>query len=416
VSSRIAIDPATTSVQDLLDALNGIPHMNASLDGSGRLQLEADGGYGFDFSARLNPHPDTQGTLGGGSASLGTSGAEPFALANGDTLDIAGPAGNFSLAFDSSQFADITQASAAELAEAINSDPATATNGMRAVAQDGRLFLQSLASGSATSFTVSSGTALGALGWAPGTLVSGQDDAVAVTLGGAYTGESNESYTLVPSGDGSIGTTPGLTLDVFDSAGERVATLDVGAGYQPGTPLVLPNGLEISFGVGSLSATDQDRLTIEALADSDSAQVLVALGVNALFEGSDATDIALAERIALDPRNLAASGSGAESDNAALRALIDTRELSLGELGGVSSGEYYGDLVSGIGFEIDSTGNAREVEQTLFDSLRNRREQTSGVNMDEELVNMLQFQQAFTAASRFITVVNSTNDDLLRMI
>jgi flagellar hook-associated protein 1 FlgK len=65
---------------------------------------------------------------------------------------------------------------------------------------------------------------------------------------------------------------------------------------------------------------------------------------------------------------------------------------------------------------IDSADNARQVEQTLFDSLQSRREQTSGVNMDEELVNMLQFQQSFTAASRYVTVVNSTNDEILRMI
>jgi flagellar hook-associated protein 1 len=82
----------------------------------------------------------------------------------------------------------------------------------------------------------------------------------------------------------------------------------------------------------------------------------------------------------------------------------------------VSAGEYYGNVVSGVGFEIDSTQSAAEVEQLLLDSLLSRREQTSGVNMDEELVNMLQFQQAFTAASRYITVVNSTNDDILRMI
>jgi flagellar hook-associated protein FlgK len=415
-TTRVDIDPASTTVGDLLAALNAIPHLGASLDGSGRLQLSADDGYGFDFSSRINPHPDTQGTLGGGAASLGTPGQEPFALASGDTLAISGPTGNISVTFDPAQFGDIAQASAGEIAAAINADPSTAAGGMRAVAQDGHLFLQSLASGASTSFTVSGGSALGALGWTPATLVTGQDDALATTLSGAYTGSSNETYSLVPSGDGEIGTTPGLTLDVFDSAGTRVATLDVGAGYQPGTALALPNGLQISLGVGTLSASDHDRLTIDALADSDSAHSLVALGVNSLFTGSGAGDIAVASSIALDPRNLAVSGSGAQSDNAALRALIGTRDAGLGGLGGVSTGEYYGDLVSGVGFAIDSTQNARGVEQTLFDSLQSRREQTSGVNTDEELVNMLQFQQAFTAASRFITVVNSTNDDLLRMI
>ena len=415
-ATRIDIDPASTTVQGLLDELNGIPHLNASLDSFGRLQLTADDGYGFDFSSRVNPHPDTQGTLGGGAASLGTSGDEPFNLASGDTLAIDGPAGSFNVTFDSSQFSDITQATAEEIAAAINSDASTATGGMRAVAQDGHLFLQSLTTGSTSSFTVNSGSALASLGWTAGTVVTGQDNAVSATLSGVYAGATNERYTLVPSGDGEIGTTAGLTIDVFDSSGLRITSLDVGSDYQPGTPLTLPNGLKISFGTGSISATDQDRLAIDALADSDTAQSLVALGLNSLFSGTDAADISLNQSISLDPRNLAASGTGADSDNTALRALIDTRDLTMSDLGGVSTGEYYGDIVGGIGFEIDSTQNARQVEQTLFDSLQSRREQTSGVNMDEELVNMLQFQQSFTAASRYITVVNATNDDILRMI
>jgi len=415
-TTRIDIDPATTTVQDLIDELNAIPHLDASLDSNGRLQMTAQDGYGFDFSSRLNPHPDTQGTLGGGAASLGTSGDEPFNLANGATLAVTGPASAFTVTFDQSQFGDITQATAAEIAAAINSDPATATGGVRAVAQDGHLFLQSLTTGSSASFTVTGGSALGSLGWTAGTQAQGQQNAVGATLSGVHAGTTNESYTLVPSGDGEIGTTAGLTIDVFDSAGLRLTSLDVGSGYQPGTPLTLPNGLKVSFGVGSVSATNNDRLTIDALAESDSSQALVALGLNSLFTGTDATDISFNQSIALDPRNLAASGTGALGDNSALRALIGTREMTLSDLGGVSTGEFYGNLVGSVGFVIDSAKNAREVEQTLYDSLRSRREQTSGVNMDEELVNMLQFQQSFSAASRYITVVNSTNDDLLRLI
>lgn len=415
-TTRVDIDPASTTVQDLLDKLNAIPHINASLDSNGRLQMTAADGYGFDFSSRVNPQPDTQGTLGGGAASLGTGASEPFNLANGDTLDIAGPAGSFTVTFDPTQFADITQAKSDEVAAAINADPATATAGMRAVSQDGHLFLQSLTTGSSSSFTVTSGTALNALGWTPGALVTGKDNAVGATLSGAYVGSTNQRYTLVPSGDGEIGTTPGLTIDVLDSSGLRVGSLDVGAGYQPGTALALPNGLSVSFGVGSVSATNHDRLSIDALADSDTSHTLVALGVNSLFSGTDAADIALNQSIAIDPRNLAASATGAISDNSALRSLINTRDTPMSDLGGVSTGEYYGNIVGGIGFQIDSTQNASQVEQTLFDSLQSSRDQTSGVNTDEELVNMLQFQQSFTAASRYITTVNATNDDILRMI
>jgi flagellar hook-associated protein FlgK len=390
--------------------------MNASLDSNGRLQMAADNGYGFDFSSRINSHPDTLGTLGGGAASLGTSGSEPFNLANGDTLVINGPASNFTVTFDNSQFGDITKASAAEIAAAINSNASVATSGMRAVAQGDHLFLQSLTTGSTTSFTVNGGTALAALGWSPGKTATGQDSAVGATLSGVYTGSTNTTYTLVPSGDGEIGTTSGLTIDVLDPTGLRVASLDVGSNYQPGTALALPNGLSVSFGVGSVSSTNHDQLSINALADSDTAHSLVALGVNSLFTGTNATDIAVSQAITLDPRNLAASGTGASSDNAALATLLATKDTPMTALGGVSTGQYYGNIVSSVGFEIDSTKNAGQVEQTLFDSLQSSRDQASGVNMDEELVSMLKFQQSYTAASRYITVINATSDDLMRLI
>lgn len=415
-TTRIPIDAANTTVQDLIDALNSIPHMNASLDSFGRLQLTADDGYGFDFAARINPHPDVHGTLGSGTASLGTQGDEPFHMASGDTLQIAGPAGSFTVTLNQSQFADITQATAEELAAAINDDPSTASSGMRAVAQDGHLFLQSLTSGSSTSFTLSGGTALASLGWSAGTSVTGKDNDVNVTLSGKYVGDQNQRYTLVPSGDGVIGTTPGLTMDVYDSTGLRITTLDVGAGYQPGTPLTLVGGLSVSFGFGTVSNTNQDRLTVDALARSDTSSALVALGVNSLFGGTDASDIAISQQVAIDPRNLAASQSGASSDNGALQALINARDTQVDALGSVSVGEYYGDIVGGVGFEIDSTQNARDVEQVLLDSLQSRRDQTSGVSTDEELVNMIQYQQSFSAAARFITVVNSTSDEVLRLL
>ena len=45
-----------------------------------------------------------------------------------------------------------------------------------------------------------------------------------------------------------------------------------------------------------------------------------------------------------------------------------------------------------------------------------RRDQTSGVNVDEELVDMIQFEQAYGAASRFIQVLNSLHDEILNLL
>jgi len=414
--SRVDITAETTTVQDLLDSLNAIPNMNASIDSFGRLQVRADEGYGFDFSARMNPRPDVNGTFGSARASIGSLTEEPFALAGGMSLNLSGPGGGATVTFNSTQFADITQATAEEVAAAINSNPAVTTIGMQAVAQGGHVFLQSLGEGPSETITLSGGTALGALGWTAGQSASGTTNSVAAQISGAYTGSSNVVYTLVPTGDGIVGTTPDLEVEVYDSSGALVATLDVGAGYQPGTPLSFANGLKVSFGLGELAASDGDRLQIEALADSDTSDVLVGLGLNALYIGEGAQDIAVRADLAADPRLFSASGTGAVNDNGALKNLLSLRDMNVGELSGTSFGEYYGDLVGGLAFDIESAGNAREVEQFLSDTLNTRREQISGVNIDEELVNMIQFQQSYSAAARYITVVNATSEEVLRLL
>lgn len=412
----VAIDPAATTVADLIDRLGNVPHLSAGLDSSGRLQIASDGGFGFDFSRRLNNAPDASGTLGGGAATLGTTLSGPFNLADGDTLSLTGPGGAFSVTFEDADFADITQATAAELAAVLESNPAFAASGLAAVTVGGRLIVQTDAQGAGASLTVNGGTSLAAFGWSAAQVATGQDHAVEVSVRGAYTGTTNDEYTFVPTMDGTIGTTDGLQIAVYDSAGAQVAMLDVGADYQPGASLALPSGLQVSFGFGSLSASSNQAFGLRALADSDTSDVLVAFGLNSYFTGTSAIDIGVRADIVRDPTAIAATQSGAAGDNATLRDMVAAQSADAAGLGGVAVGTFWGDTVSSLGFEIDAAESARDVDQFLLDSLSARRDEISGVNVDEELVDMIRFEQAFGAASRFIAVVNSTNDEILNLI
>jgi len=410
-----------TTVGELVDALSAVPHLAADVDAQGRLQIFADAGWGFDFSRRLDPDPASSGTFGGGPASVGSASAGPFALADGDTLTLAAPASTgtpFTITLAAQDFEQIGAATAEEVAAVVNAHPDAQTSGLRAVAQGGRLFLQTAGSGSAASFDLVGGTALGALGLAglAGTAVSGHDGGVDVTISGQYEGSANDVFTFRAASDGTIGTTPGLAIEVLDSDGRRVATLDVGEGYVPGTPLEVAQGVSVSFGLGTVSATHNDAFALDVLADSDTSDVLVALGLNSFFVGSGADDIAVRRDIELDPSRIASSASGSGGDNAVLLEWLDVEGRAVGGLGGATVGEYYGELVSQLGFDVRATTNALDANETLVASLELRREQVSGVNVDEELVDLLQYEQAFAAASRYITVLNELNDELLSLL
>ena len=203
------------------------------------------------------------------------------------------------MTFDPGQFEDMAKASAEEVAAAINAEPGMQANFMRAVADGDRVFLQTIDDGADQTFTIAGGTALGVLGFAGGTVVNGHDTGASIEMGGAWNEDHNDVLTFRPLGDGEIGTTPGLKVEVVNQDGFTVATLDVGEGYLPGNELDLGNGLNVSFGVGVLSATDGDQFSQQLVADSDTADVLASFGMNSFYVGTDAGTIAVRDDIVL---------------------------------------------------------------------------------------------------------------------
>jgi flagellar hook-associated protein 1 FlgK len=48
--------------------------------------------------------------------------------------------------------------------------------------------------------------------------------------------------------------------------------------------------------------------------------------------------------------------------------------------------------------------------------LENQRQQLSGVNIDEEAVNMIEFQHSFQASARFISVIDELLNSLMATV
>jgi flagellar hook-associated protein 1 FlgK len=419
---RIEISATHTTVQDFLDELNGIPNLSADLDASGRVRIVADAGWGFDFSRRLDADPDPAGVFGGTRASVATLAGEPFAFADGDTLDLTVGSGSgsvsFQIVFSSDDFFEISNATAEELAAVINADPGAQANGVVASAVAGSLVLQTLAEGTGASLTVEGGNAAGTLGWngLVGTPITGQANGVEPAIGGLYTGADEARWVFRPRSDGVVGTTPGLLVDVFDQKGELVTSLDVGAGYVPGSEIAVTDGVTASFGLGELSASHGDLFALDLVPDTDTTDVLVALGINGLFTGSNAADIAVNADVAGDPRNLASSAAGAPGDGSLLLELLRGEETRSPALGDASLSEYFGKLVGELGFQSASAASARSASDLVIQSLEARRDEVSGVDIDEELVDLVAFEQSFAAAAQYIQTVQQLGDELLALI
>ncbi|MDR1971413.1 MAG: flagellar hook-associated protein FlgK [Treponema sp.] len=98
-------------------------------------------------------------------------------------------------------------------------------------------------------------------------------------------------------------------------------------------------------------------------------------------------------------------------DAAAAIASIRNTTVMVGRLG--TFDDYFADAAGRIGMLGERTGRALETENQIMKYLRDTRESLSGVNIDEELSNLIKYQHGYAAAARFITTVNSMLDTLI---
>ena len=78
--------------------------------------------------------------------------------------------------------------------------------------------------------------------------------------------------------------------------------------------------------------------------------------------------------------------------------------------------DYFADAVGRIGLWGEQSKIALETQNVTMKDLYERRQSISGVNIDEELANMIRYQHGYNASARFITVVNSMLDTLINRL
>jgi flagellar hook-associated protein 1 FlgK len=78
-----------------------------------------------------------------------------------------------------------------------------------------------------------------------------------------------------------------------------------------------------------------------------------------------------------------------------------------------SFSESYADLVTMVGVQTKGREISKDSFQTLLSGAEERLAGVQGVNLDEEAANLIQYQQAYSAAARIITVARETFQTLI---
>jgi flagellar hook-associated protein 1 FlgK len=85
-------------------------------------------------------------------------------------------------------------------------------------------------------------------------------------------------------------------------------------------------------------------------------------------------------------------------------------------LSGGSADQAYNAFVSRVGSDVKSAQNAQSTAQAVLTAVSNQRQSVDGVSIDEEMTNLIQYQQAYQAAARVMNTINETLSTLLSTV
>jgi flagellar hook-associated protein 1 len=222
-------------------------------------------------------------------------------------------------------------------------------------------------------------------------------------------------------------------------------TLDFGAiGGSMGDVVTALNGGLSPYAVASLDANGAlkfsngsgfDNYSINVVSDStDRAGTGTSFsqmfGVGVRYPGDAGLEYGVMADISADPELLALAkidptGTPAITiaDNRGALALQDlaTATMAFDTIGGLTGStvtvtDYAAQVLAKAGLDAARADSLQSDREALSGALNSRMQEVSGVNMDEELANLIIYQNAYNASARLITTAREMYDVLLTMV
>jgi flagellar hook-associated protein 1 FlgK len=148
----------------------------------------------------------------------------------------------------------------------------------------------------------------------------------------------------------------------------------------------------------------------------DKTDLTQVLGFNSFFETlKGAEDLRLSDRIMLDPNTISTGRDLYPGDN---RVALDIAKLQTDphmRNDTMTFDEFYNTILADLGLRIQRNQTEKAQQDSLVNQFSQIRSSISGVNMDEELAKMMQYQKAYEASARFVGTVDQMMDTLVRM-
>lgn len=136
----------------------------------------------------------------------------------------------------------------------------------------------------------------------------------------------------------------------------------------------------------------------------------------AFFTGTTAADMSVNQSLVDDPSLIQASGSAtATGDNTVALQLAQLGSTAQSALNNQTFSDSYNQTVAALGTALQNANNQVTNQTSVATMLSTQRSSVSGVNLDEEMTNLMTFQRAYEASAEMVTTVNQMMQDVLNM-
>jgi flagellar hook-associated protein 1 FlgK len=234
---------------------------------------------------------------------------------------------------------------------------------------------------------------------------SPQDGVVDVVVGGAFLVQGSTSQSIDVGASGQLTwSQSGQAVDL-GGTGSLNALLDLRDRVLPGYLSRLDQiaGTLVSS-VNGLHASSAARPTYD----------LTGAAGTDFFDpnGTTAGTVSLAFT---DPSRVAAAlNLNAPGDGSNALAIADLQSQPLA--GNATLNDAYAALVAQIGSDAQAASQGAQNQQQMIQAIDQQRQQVAGVASDEEMVNMVRAEHAYTAAAQTVTLINRMLDALVAMV
>ena len=175
----------------------------------------------------------------------------------------------------------------------------------------------------------------------------------------------------------------------------------------------------------SLNPTAESKGYTFAIADvqkdsnfSSGSNFAGALGMNRFFDGTDATNMSLAAPLQINPTSISAGLAPVAGDNnLALNMIQQQFEQIDFKVGAktytTTSNGMFDTIATGVGASANAATTKNETVSAQFNAVEMEYSSTSKVNIDEEMTNLIKYQNSYGAAAKIITTIDQMMQTLL---